>query len=123
MGFDLAGMLRQADEYVRRHLKSKAVREAEKRRAERQSREAGRRIRRAALVGGASGAGILGYGIVVAPLAGPALIVAGGSGALLAAAALAWPSRRRAARGGRGSRRLPAVRRRPRRPAPALRAA
>ncbi|HEX6376534.1 MAG TPA: hypothetical protein VFZ91_12540 [Allosphingosinicella sp.] len=94
MGFDLAGMLRQADEYFRRHLKSRAVRDAEKRRAERQSREAGRRLKRSALVGGASGAAILGYGALVAPLAGPALLVAGGGALLLTVGALFMPSRR-----------------------------
>ena len=93
MGIDLAGLWRQADEYLRLHIKSKAVREAEKRRSERQSREAGRRIKRAALVGGVSGAGIVGYGTLVAPLAGPALAAAGGAALLLVAFVLARPSR------------------------------
>ena len=87
-------MLRQADDYLRRHLKSKAVREAEKRRAERQSREAGRRIKRAAVVGGVSGAGILGVGAFVVPLAGAALFAAGGAALLLTAGTLFRPSRR-----------------------------
>jgi hypothetical protein len=99
MGFDLAGLWRQADEYFRRHLKSKAVRDAEKRRTERQSREATRRMKRAALVGTASGAGMIGYGALVAPLAGPVLIGAGGGALLLVAVALALPSRARAADG------------------------
>lgn len=99
MGIDLAGLWRQADEYLRLHLKSKAVREAEKRRSERQSREAGRRVRRAALAGGASGAGIAGYGLLVAPLAGPALIAAGGGALLLVAVSLSLPTRRRGADG------------------------
>lgn len=99
MGLDLAGLWRQADEFLRFHLKSKAVREAEKRRTERQSREAGRRIARAAAVGGASGAGLIGYGALVAPLAGPVLIAAGGGALLLVAATLSLPSRRRPADG------------------------
>lgn len=99
MGFDLAGLWRQADEYLRLHLKSKAVREAEKRRADRQSREAARRVKRAALAAGASGAGIGGYGLLVAPLAGPALVAAGGGALLLAVAALSLPTRRRVADG------------------------
>ena len=70
MGFDLVGLWRQADDYFRLHMKSKTVREAEKRRTERQSQEVGRRLKRASLVGGASGASILGYGALVAPLAG-----------------------------------------------------
>ena len=92
MGIDLAGLWRQADEYIRLHIKSKAVRDAEKRRTERQSLEAGRRLKRAALVGGASGAGIAGYGLLVAPLAGPALVAAGGAAVLAVAIALSRPS-------------------------------
>jgi hypothetical protein len=99
MGFDLAGLWRQADEFFRRHLKSKAVRDAEQRRTERQSQEASRRLKRAALVGGASGAGIAGFGALVAPLAGPALIAAGGGAVLLVVASLSLPSRRRPAGG------------------------
>lgn len=95
MGFDVAGMIRQADEYLRRGMKSKAVRAAEKRRSERQSREADRRIKRAALIGGASGAAILGVGALVAPVAVPVLAAAAGGGALvLAVGSLFRPSRR-----------------------------
>lgn len=99
MGFDLAGLWRQADEYFRLHIKSRAVREAEKRRSERQSQEAGRRLKRAGLVGGASAAGIVGYSVLAAPLAGPALIGAGGAAVLLVALALSRPSRPRPADG------------------------
>ncbi|HEU0099084.1 MAG TPA: hypothetical protein VFQ67_09945 [Allosphingosinicella sp.] len=95
MGFDVAGMLRQADEYLRRHVKSKAVRAAEKRREQRQAREAGRRLKRAALIGGASGAAILGVGTLVAPVALPVLAAAGGGALLLGAGSLFRPSRRR----------------------------
>jgi hypothetical protein len=101
MGFDVAGMLRQADEYLRRNLKSKAVRAAEKRRQERQSREAEARIKRAALVGGASGAAILGAGALAAPVAAPVLAAAAGGGALLLAVGMLFrPSRRRGGGGG-----------------------
>lgn len=99
MGFDVVGMLRQADEYLRRNMKSKAVRSAEKRRADRQSREAEARIRRAALVGGASGAAILGAGALVAPVAVPVLAAAGGGALLLAMGSLFRPSRRRSGQG------------------------
>jgi hypothetical protein len=93
-------MLRQADEYLRRNLKSKAVRAAEKRRQERQSREAEARIKRAALVGGASGAAILGVGALAAPVAVPVLTAAAGGGALLLAlGTLFSPSRRRGREG------------------------
>ncbi|MGZ8287277.1 MAG: hypothetical protein ACXW27_04260 [Allosphingosinicella sp.] len=99
MGFDVAGMLRQADEYLRRSMKSKAVRAAEKRRGERHSREANARMKRAALVGGASGAAILGVGTLVVPVAAPVLAAAGGGALLLAVGSLFRPSRRRAAEG------------------------
>lgn len=98
MGFDLGLMLRQADEYLRRRFKSRAVREAEKRRSERQSAEAGRRLKRAGLLGGTSGLGIVAVGLV-SPLAGPALAGAAGAALLLAAGSLALPSRRHGARG------------------------
>ncbi|HEX8126043.1 MAG TPA: hypothetical protein VF548_10720 [Allosphingosinicella sp.] len=100
MGFDVAGMLRQADEYLRRNMKSKAVRAAERRRQERQSREAEARIKRAAMVGGASGAAILGVGALAAPVAVPVLAAAAGGGALLlAVGTLFRPSRRRGREG------------------------
>lgn len=99
MGFDVVGMLRQADEYLRRNLKSKAVRAAEKRRSERKSIEADARIRRAALVGGASGAAILGIGILVAPVAVPVAVAAGGGALLISVGSLLMPSRRRGGEG------------------------
>jgi len=96
MGFDVAVMLRQADEYLRRHIKSKAVRAAEKRREQRQTREAGLRLKRAALIGGASGAAILGVGTLIVPVAVPVLAAAGGGALLLGIGSLFRPSRRRA---------------------------
>lgn len=96
MGFDVAGLIRQADEYLRRNLKSKAVRAAEKRRQDRQSLEAEARIRRAALFGGASGAAILGVGALVAPVAAPVLAAAGGGALVVAVGSLFRPSRRAA---------------------------
>lgn len=99
MGFDFVGMLRQADEYLRRNMKSKAVRAAEKRREQRQSREAGLRLKRAALVSGASGAAILGVGTLVAPVAVPVLAAAGGGALLLGLGSLLRPTRQSAAEG------------------------
>ena len=96
MGLDVAGMLRQADEYLRRHMKSKAVRAAEKRREQRQTRETGLRLRRAALVSGASGAAILGVGTLIVPVAVPVLALAGGGALLLGIGSLFRPSRRAA---------------------------
>ncbi len=99
MGLDFVGMLRQADEYLRRGWKSKAVRAAEKRRQERQSREATARIVRAAWVGSASGATIFGVGALVAPATVPVLAAAGGGALLLAVGSLFRPSRRRGGEG------------------------
>ncbi len=99
MGFDVVGMLRQADEYLRRNMKSKSVRAAQKRRAERQSLEAEARIKRAAMVGGASGALFLGVGVLAAPVAVPVLAAAGGGALLVAVGSLFRPSRRRGGEG------------------------
>lgn len=103
MLLDLTSAWRKAEEYLRRQIKSKPVREAEKRqqewkaretklRRERQTQEIGRRLGRATAVAGASGAGIAGYTAVVAPLAPPVLIAAGAAALVAATAALAWPS-------------------------------
>lgn len=99
MDFDLAGLMRRADEYLRRNMKSKAVRAAEKRREQRQTREAGLRLKRAALVGGASGVAILGVGTLVVPVAVPVLAAAGGGALLLGFGSLFRPSRRRGSDG------------------------
>jgi hypothetical protein len=107
MPVDLSSALRRAEDYLRRQMKSKAVREAEKRqrewqareaklRWERQTREAGKRLGRATAVAGVSGAGIAGYTIAIAPLAPPLLAAAGAAALIAATAALAWPSARTA---------------------------
>lgn len=100
MKLDLGTMLGQAEDFLRRHVKSRAVREAEKRqrqrRAERRERrieEAARRIARAGIVTGASGAAVLGYTMAVAPVGAIGLIAAGGATFAAAAAALLWPTR------------------------------
>ncbi len=99
MGFDFVGMLRQADEYLRRNIKSKAVREAEKRRSKRRDQEVERRMARAGVAVVGSGAALAGYAVLVAPLAGPALIAAGGAALILTAGILARPTRRAASDG------------------------
>ena len=93
----LAGLgdaVRQAEEYWRRHSKSKAVKEAERRIFERKSRAAERKFFRALGLGTLSGAGVIGYGIA-ATSTGPAFLVAGGAAFAVMTAALMWPSRRR----------------------------
>ena len=91
MALDWDRALTRAEDFLRRHWKSKAVREAERRRRERRAREAARRIRRGAAAGLLSGAGVVGYSLAVAP-AGSAGLIAAGAAVLLA---LAWPARRR----------------------------
>jgi hypothetical protein len=89
----LGDAVRQAEDYWRRHSKSKPVKEAEKRIAERKSRAAGQRLRRVATAGGLSGAGVACYAVVAAP-AGPVLIAAGAAALAVTTAVLVWPSRR-----------------------------
>lgn len=76
-------------------MKSRATREAERRARKRQAQELARRFGRAAMVTGASGAGVLGYGLAVAPVGASGLIAAGAATIAAATAALLWPSRRR----------------------------
>lgn len=96
---DLDRAFRQAEDYLRRHLKSKAVREAEKRRLRRRTEEAMRRIGRAAALTGASGAGVVGYGLAIAPVGAAGLIAVGGATVAAAVALLLRPTRKAAAAG------------------------
>lgn len=84
-----------AEDFLRRHLKSKAVREAEKRRQQRRMRAAVNRLKRGAAVAGTSGAAVAGYSLAVAPVGMTGLIAAGAAAAAATAAALFWPSGRR----------------------------
>jgi hypothetical protein len=93
--FLLSFSLERAEEFLRRHIKSKAVREAEKRRQERRNREALRRLTRGATVAGLSGASAVGYGLAVAPLTTAGLVAAGAAATVATGAALFWPSGRR----------------------------
>ncbi|HEX8443856.1 MAG TPA: hypothetical protein VF631_09445 [Allosphingosinicella sp.] len=105
MRIEIGWALGRAEDFLRRQIKTKAVREAEARQRERQAqenkvrfqeraREAGRRLGRAAAVTGLSGASVIGYGIAVAPVGGPSLVAAGAATLAAATAALVWPSRR-----------------------------
>lgn len=91
LSFDPFKTFAKAEELFRRHIKPKAVQEAEKRSSGRRLREAGRRAKRALTVGGASGAGLIGYGAVVAPLGTTALIASGAATLVAAGTALLWP--------------------------------
>lgn len=91
--FDFSKAWEQTEDFLRRHIKPKAVIEAEKRRAERRSKEVMRRLGRAASLSGASGAGLLGYTFAVAPIGISGLIAAGAATVVAAGVALCWPSR------------------------------
>ena len=92
MGFDLGGALQAAERFVRRHLKSRAVRDAEKRRSERRKREVWLKARRAGAVGGVSAAGTFGYAATVAPVASAAIAAGAMAVAALAVTGL-WRGR------------------------------
>lgn len=83
-----------AEAFLRRHLKSRAVREAEKRRQQRRMREAMTRLGRGAAVAGTSGAAVAGYALLAAPLGTAGLVAAGTAAVAATAATLLWPSRR-----------------------------
>ena len=95
MALDPDRALERAEDFLRRHMKSRATREAERRARKRQAQELARRFGRAAMVTGASGAGVLGYGLAVAPVGATGLMAAGAATIAAATAALLWPSRRR----------------------------
>ncbi len=99
MWFYFGDSLQQAGDFLRRHIKSKAVREAEKRRMQRKGRDAARRFGRGAMVAGTSGAGIFAYSVAAAPLGTAGLAAAGAATLIAATAALAWPRSRPAERG------------------------
>ena len=92
MRFDLSRALGKAEDFLRRHLKPKAVQEAERRRQQRKAREVGRRLKRGVAVAGTSGAGVLGYGLAVAPVGTAGLATAGVATVIAIGAALFWPS-------------------------------
>ncbi len=95
MGFLISFSLGAAEDFLRRHVKSKAVREAEKRRQQRRTREFVNRVKRGAAVAGTSGAAVAGYGLAVAPVGTAGLVAAGAAAVTATAAALFWPSARR----------------------------
>jgi hypothetical protein len=104
MRIEIGWALGKAEDFLRRQLKTRAVREAEARQREHRAREAkerfqqrardaGRRLGRAVTVTGVSGASVIGYGFAVAPVSGAGLVAAGAATLAAATAALVWPSR------------------------------
>ena len=92
--FDVDRALAKTEDFLRRHIKSKAVKEAEKRIRQRKTEEAGRRLGRAAALAGASGAGVAAYAVALAPISVPAAAVAGGAILLMATGSMFLPSGR-----------------------------
>ncbi len=90
--FSLDGALRSAEGFLRKHLKSRSVREAEKRRQERRQRQAARTFKRAAGVGGVSGAGAFAFALSMAPFTS-ARVAAGAVAVAGAALTGLWPGR------------------------------
>jgi hypothetical protein len=88
----LSRTLQEATDFVRRRIKPKPVVEAEKRRKKRKARATGRRLTRAATVGGVSAAGIAGFGLAMAPVGATGLVAAGTAAFLATCAALFWPA-------------------------------
>lgn len=95
ISFLLSFSLGAAEDFIRKHVKSKAVREAEKRRQQRRTRELLGRMKRGAAVAGTSGVAVAGYGLAVAPVGTAGLLAAGAAAVTATAAALFWPSGRR----------------------------
>jgi hypothetical protein len=93
MGFLISFTLGAAEDFLRKHVKSKAVREAEKRRQQRRTRELIGRVKRGAAVAGTSGVAVA--GLAAAPVGTAGMIAAAGAAAVATAAALIWPSGRR----------------------------
>jgi hypothetical protein len=90
---DLSGAWRAADDFLRRHIKTRAVRDAERRRVERRRRAALRQGRNAVLAGGVSAAG--GFAVAAA-LAPPVALAAAGGAALVGILGLRfWETRKR----------------------------
>jgi hypothetical protein len=91
-GFGFGGAWKAAEDFLRRTMRSRAVREAEKRRDERRSAEAWRKSRRAATLGGTSAAGTFAYAATIAPLASAAIAAGAAAVAGLAIYGM-WSSR------------------------------
>ncbi|PSJ39590.1 hypothetical protein [Allosphingosinicella deserti] len=88
----LGDVVGAAGDFLRRHLKSKAVREAEKRRQERRKQAAWLKVRKAGALGSASAIGAFGYAMTVAPVTMAALAAGAAAVAGMAASGL-WRGR------------------------------
>ena len=93
-GFGIGGAWKAAEDFLRRTMRSRSVREAERRRDERRSAEAWRKSRRAAALGGTSAVGTFAYAATIAPIASAAIAAGAAAVAGLAIYGM-WSSRPR----------------------------
>jgi hypothetical protein len=89
--FDFTRAFGQAEDFLRRHIKPKAVQEAEKRRRRRRRNALIARFNRGLAVAGTGGAGLIGYGVAVAPVGATGLAAALAATAIAAGATMFWP--------------------------------
>lgn len=89
----LGDVMGAATDFLRRHIKSKAVREAEKRRQERRKQVTWQKARRAGAVAGVTAAGTFGYAMTVAPLSMAAVAAGAAAVAGIAVSGL-WRGRK-----------------------------
>lgn len=97
MGFELERVLYATEDFLRRNIRSKTAREAQKRKAQRKLQEALRRMRRAFYLFVALLAGLVAWSIFVDPIGFLTWLVAIPTVFLVALVSLFWSTRREAA--------------------------
>jgi len=98
MAFDFTIAFGKAEDFLRRHIKPKAVQEAERRRKLRKRRAAGRRLARASYLGSGAGAGVIGYEVLIGSMGMAGLVTAGAAAAIAMGTTLLWPAGSKASR-------------------------
>lgn len=94
MGFELERVLYATEDFLRRNLRSRTAREAQKRRFQRKLHEALRRLRRSALLLAVMLTALVAFSLLVTPIGFLTWLVAIPTVLLLALLSLLWPSRR-----------------------------
>ena len=94
MGFELERVLYETEDFLRRNLRSRSAREAQKRRAQRRMREAFRRVRRAGLILVVLLLGLVVTSIFLVEIGFLTWLVALPTVLLVALLSLFWPSQR-----------------------------
>ena len=94
MAFELEQVLYATEDFLRRNIRSKGAREAQKRKAQRKFKEALRRIRRAFYLLAAMLAGLVAWSLLVDPIGFVTLVVAVPTVFLIALVSLFWSAGR-----------------------------